>query len=117
MSAARQTAGALAHDPGKWEPVSRRSLCSGRPKAGPECEARFGGRRKVGQDRAASRIYIRSASQRPAQVPLEPMPCQVPVPELSDRRPVPLAPLSPTLMLTLTAPLLATVPAMLTSAL
>src|SRR3990170_4849610 len=23
-----------------WEPVSRRSLCSGRPKAGPECKAR-----------------------------------------------------------------------------
>src|SRR5674476_175643 len=38
--------------PEKWEPVSRRSLCSGRPKAGPECEARFGGRSKVGQDHA-----------------------------------------------------------------
>jgi hypothetical protein len=64
----------LEHDPEKacpgldpgWEPVSRRSLCSGRPKAGPECEARFGGRRKVGKDHAQSKsqtvIAIQSQS-------------------------------------------------------
>ena len=52
----------------------------------------------------------RSASQWPAQVPLEPMPCHVPVPLCADNWPVPLAPLSPSLMLTLTRPLGATVP-------
>ena len=50
-------------------------------------------------------FIARSASQRPAQVPFEPMPRQVPAPACADRWPVPLAPLSPSLMLTLTAPL------------
>ena len=64
----------------------------------------------------AREAYRRSASQRPAQAPFEPVPRQVPVPALADRRPVPLASLSPPLMLTWTAPFGATVPFKLTAA-
>jgi hypothetical protein len=62
-----------------------------------------GGLNEVGSQR-------RLADHLPEHVPREPTPRQVPPPEVADNRPLPLALCSPEATLTLTAPLLATLP-------